>query len=695
MAPKIYHLHPLVAGRLSEWPGHFARCRAMGFDTVCVAPPFAPGASGDIFITADHEALHPALDWQGSADAGIARMVDAAAAQGLRIWLDLALDRVAIDAAIHQREERWFSTGGCGALPNPRRTPYRLDVAYARLEQTEVAEAMTAWWLDRLGRLVRAGVAGFRCLEPDRVPPPLWRQIIDAIRTRAPQCRFLAWTPDVERAALPRLEGVGFDHVCSSLAWWDGRASWFVDEAEALRRIAPAIASPEPSFFERRAARLPPGSDIPTSCRLALRLAAASASGILVPMGFEYATRRPFDAARAGPEDFDRARDEAPADLSADVRAANALVERVAAHRVDGEMRALTGPLDPVTALLRADTPDVRAASRAVVVLVNPDLARSAPLDLALSPLPPQAGAAFATPEPLDAPDTEAPDTGAPDTGAPATDAPDMAASMASPMAPGEVRVLAYAPSAPVIRPAGARSVPDPLTVVATRIAIEALAPSVPYGNLAVKRLVGEAVAVSADIIADGHEVLAAELLWRADDEAGWHRAAMRLIGNDRWAASFCPERIGRHRFTVEAWWDLWGTFRHDLAAKHAAGQDVAVEVEEGRHMLQTVAARAPDRMSPGLLCIADRVKSGLPAEQIAILLSQAAADAMRAADERPFASRSAPEIPLDVDRPQAAFASWYEMFPRSATNDPARHGTFADVIGRMPAIRAMGFDVL
>jgi starch synthase (maltosyl-transferring) len=668
MAPKVYHLHPLVAGRLSEWPAQFARCRAMGFDIVCVAPPFAPGAGGDIFITADHESLHPALGWQGSADGGIGRMTQAAAGHGLRVWLDLAIDRVAIDAAIRQSKEQWFSTGGCGALPNPRRTPYRLDAAYARLERTEIAEAMAAWWLDRLGRLVQAGVAGFRCLEPDRVPPPVWRQIIGAIRVQSAQCRFLAWTPDVDRAALPRLEGVGFDHVCSSLAWWDGRASWLVEEFEALRRIAPVMASPEPSFFERRAARLEPGSDIAAGCRLALRLAAASASGIFVPMGFEYATRRAFDAARAGPHDLDRARDEAPGDLSKDVQAANALIDRMAENPVDGEMRVLTSPQDPVTALLRADTLDVRQASRAVVVLANPDIGRSAQLNLSLSPLPPQAGAAFGMPKPLDVPAW---------------------------MAPGEVRVLAYAPSEPVIQPIGAPGVPDPLRVVATRIAIEALAPSVPDGNLGLKRLVGEQVAATADIIADGHEVLAAELLWRADDEAGWHRVAMRPIVNDRWAASFVPERIGRHRFTVEAWWDLWGTFVHDLAAKHEAGQVVALEVEEGRHMLEAVAARALGQVRADLLRIADRLTSESASQQIATLLSAATQDAMRAADERPFACRHAPEIPIDVDRPQAGFASWYEMFPRSATDDPARHGTFADVIGRLPAIRAMGFDVL
>src|SRR3954452_5073919 len=130
MAPKIYHLHPLVAGPLSQWSTHFARCRAMGFDTVCVAPPFAPGESGDIFITADHESLHPALDWHGTADEGIARVTRDAGEQGLRIWLDLSVDRVALDAVIRQRDEQWFVAGGCGALPNPLRSPRRLDVAY-------------------------------------------------------------------------------------------------------------------------------------------------------------------------------------------------------------------------------------------------------------------------------------------------------------------------------------------------------------------------------------------------------------------------------------------------------------------------------------------------------------------------------------------------------------------------------------
>ena len=191
------------------------------------------------------------------------------------------------------------------------------------------------------------------------------------------------------------------------------------------------------------------------------------------------------------------------ADLTADVAAANALVDHVAEYRVDGEMRQLTDAQDAVTALLRSDAPDPRNASRAVMVLANPDIGRIVPVGLSVSPLPPQAGAALALEETREDAD--------------------------APMDPGEVRVLAYAPTRPVIHPVVRDEELHPSRLAAARIAIEAILPQVPDGAFAVKRLVGESVTVSADIIADGHDVLAAELLWAADDEADWHRVAMQL----------------------------------------------------------------------------------------------------------------------------------------------------------------------
>ncbi|NLV93722.1 MAG: alpha-1,4-glucan--maltose-1-phosphate maltosyltransferase, partial [Candidatus Riflebacteria bacterium] len=47
------------------------------------------------------------------------------------------------------------------------------------------------------------------------------------------------------------------------------------------------------------------------------------------------------------------------------------------------------------------------------------------------------------------------------------------------------------------------------------------------------------------------------------------------------------------------------------------------------------------------------------------------------------------------VDRVRARFAAWYECFPRSCAFEPGIHGTFLDVIERLPHIARMGFDVL
>src|SRR5690554_7615167 len=66
----------------------------------------------------------------------------------------------------------------------------------------------------------------------------------------------------------------------------------------------------------------------------------------------------------------------------------------------------------------------------------------------------------------------------------------------------------------------------------------------------------------------------------------------------------------------------------------------------------------------------------------------------MRLSGTRPHLTRSGC-YRLDIERRRAEFASWYELFPRSESGDPDRHGTFADVIRRLPDIARMGFDVL
>jgi starch synthase (maltosyl-transferring) len=671
MAPRIYHLHPLVAGPLAGWDAIFAHIASMQFDHVCVAPPLAPAPGGDIFVTADHEALHPALQWHSDADSGIARMTAMAQARGLRLMLDVTLGHVAADADIRNREHGWFSSGFCGGAPDPRRSPHRPDAAYARFHDAESAEGLLSWWRGRLARLVRAGVRGFRFLEPDRVPPALWRRLIAALRDIEPGCLMLCWTPGIDRGAIAHMTDVGFDRVCASIAWWDGHAPWLLDEIDMLRRVAPCIGAPEPSFAERLASRLPGGNDAHAAYRHALRVVAATVSGIFVPMGFEYATNRAFDAARASPLDMERARAEAPFDLPSDIVGANKLLARLAVLRVDGAVQALSSSVDRATALLRCDSMHPRDAVRAALVLINPDRARPSIVPVPVDPLPPQAGAAFTAPDVIDAP-----------------------VGAAWPLQPGEVRVLSYTRAADILDSYDVPPV-SRTEMTETRIGIEAVSPSVPDGDFAVKGVVGRPVSVSADIVADGHSVLAAALLWRPADASSWTRVPMRLLGNDRWEASFTPPRVGPYRYTIEAWWDVWGTFCHELHVKHDAGQNVTLEIEEGRGMLGATADRADAPHREALRALADNLSRLDHDAAVDLLLSDEASVAMQASDPHEFGVRHAPPLRLDADRPTAAFASWYELFPRSVTDDPHRHGTFNDVLGRLPAIAAMGFDVL
>ncbi|WP_020177738.1 alpha-1,4-glucan--maltose-1-phosphate maltosyltransferase [Methylopila sp. M107] len=236
---------------------------------------------------------------------------------------------------------------------------------------------------------------------------------------------------------------------------------------------------------------------------------------------------------------------------------------------------------------------------------------------------------------------------------------------------------------------------PDPVDAKQRpRIAIEAVTPSVDDGRFAVKTIVGRPVTVEADIFADGHEVLRAEVLWRKKGSGDWSRAPMRELTNDRWAGAFTPGVIGAHEYAIEAWWDDYGTFRRDLTKKRDAGLDVKLETDEGLTLLEEHASAAPAERAREVADIVLRTRTVDTTARVAELLSSATAAAAKAADPRAHATQTKP-FPLEVERIQAGFASWYELFPRSESGDPLKHGTFRDVIKRLPQIRDMGFDVL
>src|SRR5207245_11495455 len=104
----------------------------------------------------------------------------------------------------------------------------------------------------------------------------------------------------------------------------------------------------------------------------------------------------------------------------------------------------------------------------------------------------------------------------------------------------------------------------------------EARCPLCDGGRFEVKRIACERAHVGADIFRDGHALLAADLIWKAEGHNLWQHVPMRRDTNDRWTATFVPPRPGRYVYAIEAWTDVFGTWRRDFLAKQMAGLDVA-----------------------------------------------------------------------------------------------------------------------
>ena len=230
--------------------------------------------------------------------------------------------------------------------------------------------------------------------------------------------------------------------------------------------------------------------------------------------------------------------------------------------------------------------------------------------------------------------------------------------------------------------------------LLAPRIVIENTQPVLDAGEFAAKAVAGQPVQVTSKVYVDGHDQLTVMLNWRQAHSRRWHCVPMEFLGNDVWQAEFTPLELGLHLFSIEAWIDPYATFCHDLEKKYHAGVAVQLELEEGRLLLGQGIDRSEGLLREQLLELQQSLPGKPVEEQVNVLLHNETAVLMSEAEHRSYLTRS-PELPLDVDRERALFASWYELFPRSMTDDPARHGTFNDVHGRLATIRDMGFDVL
>ena len=222
---------------------------------------------------------------------------------------------------------------------------------------------------------------------------------------------------------------------------------------------------------------------------------------------------------------------------------------------------------------------------------------------------------------------------------------------------------------------------------------IESVRPLIDGGRYPIKRIVGDDLAVEADVFKDGHDVVAAALKWRPVGEPNWHETAMSFVDNDRWRGVCSFYEIGVYEYTVEAWTDAFRSWRDEFRKKFEAGiENLTAEALEGAELIESASKRAhvaedSERLQELSECIRTADNAQIHSGELEVL--------MATYPDRSWATQYFPPPRVIVERKESQVAAWYEFFPRSAEGHGDRGSTFRECLSRVDDACAMGFDTI
>jgi starch synthase (maltosyl-transferring) len=242
---------------------------------------------------------------------------------------------------------------------------------------------------------------------------------------------------------------------------------------------------------------------------------------------------------------------------------------------------------------------------------------------------------------------------------------------------------------------------------VTGRLGITDVAPAISCGRYPARAVISEQLPISATVFREGHDAVAASVVWRGPDDSSLRTVRMvpGTPGTDRWHATVSPTSQGMWAYAIEAWGDPASTWRHNVEVKIEAGQgtaDLANDLEDGARLLLRAARNAPAAGRPALQAAAAALRDDSLDlyHRVGPALAEEVRELLHEYPVRELLTRS-PRYTVWVDRPRALFSAWYELFPRSEGAEvygdgrPARHGTLADASKRLPHIAEMGFDIV
>lgn len=227
------------------------------------------------------------------------------------------------------------------------------------------------------------------------------------------------------------------------------------------------------------------------------------------------------------------------------------------------------------------------------------------------------------------------------------------------------------------------------------RVVIENVKPEIDSGRFPIKRVVGEKVVVTADIFADGHDAVWANVLYKYQNDNTWREIPMSFLENDRWQGEFIVEEMGIYTYTIEGGVDHFKTWQNDLKKKYDVNRDIKIELLIGIQHIQDILQRVPGDAKKKLLEYIDFLKKEENRrESVTIAVREELGNLIKKYPDKQSATNYGRKLTIVADRKKALFSAWYERFPRSCSPEAGKHGTFKDCENILPDIARMGFDV-
>ena len=143
------------------------------------------------------------------------------------------------------------------------------------------------------------------------------------------------------------------------------------------------------------------------------------------------------------------------------------------------------------------------------------------------------------------------------------------------------------------------------------RVIIDRVSPQLNGGKFHIKRVIGQIVQVSADVLIDGHDLIEASILYKHEKENKWKEVRMQPTFNDDWIGSFTVVKQGFYSYKVQGWVDHALNWQHGILRKIEDQQKVSSELLEGITYLQAIKAKVAPAKKKYLLPVEQVVHGG------------------------------------------------------------------------------------